>query len=208
MMLHSQGGTKCTAHRRPGLYTLRGDMSAPRREPRFVHEVPEGDNRPRRVCSECGFVDYVNPKVVVGSVATWEGRVLLCRRAIEPRCGFWTLPAGYLEEKESTEDGAVREAREEANARIEIVGLLGVYNIPRISQVQLIYEARLLSPEVSAGEETLDVGLFGLDAVPWMDLAFSTVRWALEHHAQVAGLDRFPAFGNPPGESSTLPPGL
>ncbi len=109
-----------------------------------VRAVPEGDNRERLVCADCGFVLYDNPKVVVGSVARSGGRVLLCRRAIDPRKGFWTLPAGYLELNESTTAGAEREAWEEARARIEIEGLLAVYDIPRLSQVQLVYRARLV----------------------------------------------------------------
>src|SRR5271156_4529673 len=103
--------------------------------------IPEGDDRERLVCVECGFVLYDNPKIVVGSVARWGDRILLCRRAINPRRGFWTLPAGYLELNEATAEGARREAQEEALADIAIDGLLAVYSIPRISQVQLIYRA-------------------------------------------------------------------
>src|SRR3990170_2498716 len=115
---------------------------------RFVREIPDGDDRPRLVCGTCGFIQYDNPMIVVGSVATWEGRILLCRRAIHPRRGFWTLPAGYLELHESAADGAVREAWEEARARLRIDQLLAVYSIPRISQIQLIFRARLLTPDI------------------------------------------------------------
>src|SRR3546814_4992263 len=104
--------------------------------------------------------DVCSSDLVVGSVALWEDRILLCRRAIEPRDGWWTLPAGYMEERETTIEGAQREAWEEACARIEIDALIGIYNIPRISQVQMIYRARLLSPEVAAGPESREVGLF------------------------------------------------
>jgi ADP-ribose pyrophosphatase YjhB (NUDIX family) len=121
--------------------------------PRIL-QIPEGDNRERKVCPECGFIDYENPKVVVGSVVTSGERILLCRRAIEPRKGYWTIPAGYLELHESTEDGARREAQEEATATIEIDGVLAVYTIPRISQVQLIYRAHLVS-DVAPGPESL-----------------------------------------------------
>ena len=121
------------------------------RPPSFSEKVPAGDNRPRRVCDECGFVEYVNPKVVVGAICTWEDKVLLCRRAIDPRRGFWTMPAGFLEEKESAEDGARREAWEEARAKLELEGLLGLYSVPRISQVHIIYRARLVSPDVVGG---------------------------------------------------------
>ncbi len=109
------------------------------------------------ICADCGYVLYDNPKIVVGSVARWGERILLCRRSIEPRHGFWTLPAGYLELNESASAGAEREAWEEARARIEIEGLLAIYDIPRISQVQLIYRARLLDEAVSAGPESLEV---------------------------------------------------
>jgi len=107
--------------------------------------VPDGDNRERQVCPDCGFVNYENPKIVVGSVVVWEDRILLCRRAIDPRHGYWTLPAGYMELNESAAQAAAREAWEEAQAAITIDGLLAVYSIPRISQVQLIYRAHLTS---------------------------------------------------------------
>ncbi len=167
-------------------------------------KIPEGDDRERMVCDDCGFVDYVNPKVVVGAVATWNDTYLLCRRAIEPRRGFWTIPAGYREEGESTEAGAAREAWEEARADLEFTGLLAVYSVPRISQVQLMYRARLRSAAVSAGPESLEVGLFEWDRIPWNELAFPTVLWALRHHREVAGLERFATFGNPDGESANL----
>ena len=141
--------------------------------------VPEGDNRERMICADCGFVLYDNPKIVVGSVARWGDRVLLCRRSINPRRGFWTLPAGYLELNESTTAGAEREAFEEAQARIQIEGLLAIYDIPRISQVQLIYRARLLDEAIAAGPESLEVRLFGWDEIPWDELAFSTTESAL-----------------------------
>ena len=166
---------------------------------KFVRRVPEGDTHPRLVCGDCGFVNYENPKVVVGSVCTWEDRILLCRRAIEPRRGFWTLPAGYLEVHETTMEGARREAQEEACADIEIQHLLAVYNIPRISQVQVIYRARLLS-DVAAGPESQEVGLFRWDEIPWDDLAFPSVRWALHHYREVRDQAVFSARTNPPGE--------
>jgi ADP-ribose pyrophosphatase YjhB (NUDIX family) len=166
----------------------------------FSRRVPDGDNRPRLVCDSCGFVSYENPKVVVGAVCAWGDRVLLCRRAIEPRRGFWTLPAGYLEVHETTMAGAQREAMEEACAQIEIDALLAVYNVPRISQVQVIYRARLVTAEVAAGPESEAVGLFRWDEIPWDELAFPSVRWALHHHREVAGQPAFAARTNPPGE--------
>jgi ADP-ribose pyrophosphatase YjhB (NUDIX family) len=173
---------------------------APMQRGSFVRRVPEGDNRLRQVCTDCGYIQYENPKVVVGSVCTWEDKILLCRRNIEPRRGFWTLPAGYLEVHETSSDGAAREAWEEAHARIAIESLLAVYNVPRISQVQIIYRARLLSPEVAPGVESLDVGLFDWADIPWHDLAFPSVRWALLHFKEVERLVDFAARTNPPGE--------
>jgi ADP-ribose pyrophosphatase YjhB (NUDIX family) len=169
-----------------------------------IRTIPEGDDRPRLVCPDCGYVAYENPKIVVGSVATWENRVLLCRRAIDPRRGFWTLPAGYLEVNETTEQGAIREAWEEARARIELEILLALYNIPRISQVQLIYRARLASPVVSAGRESLEVRLFAWPDIPWAELAFPTVRWALEEYAARVGKIEFAAGTNPASDTPGL----
>ncbi len=164
-----------------------------------VRSIPEGDNRERMVCAECGFILYDNPKIVVGSVARWGERILLCRRSIEPRLGFWTLPAGYLELNESASAGAEREAWEEARARIEIEGLLAIYDIPRISQVQLIYRARLLDEAVEAGPESLEVGLFRWEEIPWDRLAFPSNRWALQHDHEARATRDFTARINPPG---------
>lgn len=166
--------------------------------PNFRLETPDGDDRPRQVCGTCGFINYINPKIVVGSVVTFDDKILFCRRAIEPRRGFWTLPAGFLEENESVEEGAMREAREEACATIEIDGLLAVYSIPRISQVQLMFRARLVDPAVAPGPESLDVALLGWDEIPWGELAFPSVKWALDHFRETLGGASGP-FGNPPG---------
>lgn len=166
-------------------------------KPDFERAVPPGDNMERSVCVSCGFVDYQNPKIVVGSVAAWDGRILLCRRAIEPRKGYWTLPAGYMELKETAEEGAIREAWEEARARLAIERLLAVYSVPRISQVQLIFRARLNAPDVSAGPESEEVDLFDWDDIPWPDIAFPTVGWALRHYHETKGRDDFPPFSNP-----------
>jgi ADP-ribose pyrophosphatase YjhB (NUDIX family) len=151
---------------------------------RFSHRIPDGDDRKRLVCDSCGFIHYENPKIVVGAVATWEDRILLCRRAIEPRRGFWTLPAGYLELGESTEQGAIREAWEEARADLEIDQLLAVYSIPRISQVQMIYRARLKSPSIAPGPESLEVGLFRFQEIPMDQLAFASMHWALKDYLE------------------------
>lgn len=147
--------------------------------PSFVRRIPEGDDHERSVCADCGYVAYENPKVVVGSVVVQQGRVLLCRRAIEPRRGFWTLPAGYLEMRETVTEGACREAWEEARARIALEGVLAVYSIARLGQVQVIFRARLAEPGFEAGPESLDVRLFGWEEIPWGEIAFPSVQWAL-----------------------------
>jgi len=141
-----------------------------------VYRVPEGDDRERLICADCGYIHYENPKIVVGSVVTLGDRILLCRRAIHPRRGFWTLPAGYLEARETVADGARREALEEACAEIEVAELFAVYNIPRLSQVHLFFRARLLNEAVACGPESLEVRLFGWDEIPDEDLAFPTTR--------------------------------
>ncbi len=171
----------------------------------FVRQVPEGDDRTRLVCSDCGFIHYENPRIVVGSVAAWEGRILLCRRDIAPRQGFWTLPAGFLELRETAAEGAKREAWEEARAELEIDQLLAVYSIPRISQVQLIYRARLVSPEVSAGPESAEAGLFNWAEIPWDDIAFPSVHWALNDYRELREQTVFAPRGNPAGEFGDLP---
>lgn len=129
----------------------------------------------------------------------------MCRRAIEPRAGFWTLPAGYLEEHETTQAGARREAREEACAVIETGALLAVYNIPRISQVQLIYRARLADPAIAPGPESTEVALFRWEEIPWGEIAFPSVVWALNHHRQALDRDSFPPFTNPPDQRDPTP---
>ena len=147
---------------------------------RFSLQRPDGDTHERMVCGTCGHIAYDNPKIVVGSVVAERGKVLLCRRAIEPRRGFWTLPAGFMEHGESAAEGAAREALEEAGASIAIDGLLGVYSIPRIGQVHLMFRARFAgAPGLAAGPESEEVGLYDWDAIPWDAIAFPSVRWAL-----------------------------
>ena len=148
--------------------------------PNFEQRIPEGDERERLVCADCGHIDYQNPKVVVGTVVASDDRILMCRRAIEPRRGFWTLPAGYLELGETLEEGAAREAMEEAAAAISIDGVLGLFSVARIGQVQVIFRGRFAgAPEFAAGPESLEVALFSWDQIPWSDIAFPTVHWAL-----------------------------
>lgn len=147
---------------------------------KFSNIVPAGDTRERAVCDTCGWVAYQNPKLVAGAVVTVGEQVLLCRRAIEPRRNFWTLPAGYLELDETVEEGAMREAFEEADARIVLDGILAVYSIARIGQVQVIFRAQFDGPpRFAPGEESLDVRLFAWDEIPWRDIAFPSVHWSL-----------------------------
>ena len=163
----------------------------------FSDKIPEGDDRLRSVCDHCGYVSYVNPKILVGSVVSYEGRILLCKRAIEPRRGYWTLPAGFLELGETPEDGALREAREEACAALCIERLLCVYSVLEISQVQLIFKATLQKGSFRPGPESLDVRLFSWDEIPWENLAFPTVGWALRHWKEHADHDCELPFSNP-----------
>ncbi len=144
--------------------------------------VPPGDTLPRYVCNACGTVHYENPKLIVGCIPEWENRILLCRRAIEPRHGLWTVPAGFLENGETLAAGAMRETLEEANARVEIIDLYAVYNIPHISQVYMLFRARLLDLGFAPGDETLETQLFTEEEVPWSALAFATVRNTLGHY--------------------------
>jgi ADP-ribose pyrophosphatase YjhB (NUDIX family) len=169
----------------------------------FIRQIPDGDNRERMVCADCGHVAYENPKVVVGSVVVAGDQILMCRRAIEPRKGFWTLPAGYMELGETLEEGAAREALEEAQAVIAIDGILGVFSIARIGQVQVIFRASFADsgpPVFGPGEESLEVRLFGPDEIPWDEIAFPSVRWALNAWRESdAGPLGKPA-GNPPDD--------
>lgn len=162
-----------------------------------IPQIPEGDDRVRLVCGECGYILYDNPKIIVGAVCTWQDKYLLCRRAIEPRRGFWTLPAGYMELHETTEQGAAREVWEEACAKIEIDALLAIYNIPRISQVHMIFRARMLSPDCAPGTESLEVGLFGWDEIPWDELAYPNVGWSLRYERELKGRHGFAPRGIP-----------
>ena len=165
-----------------------------------VLEVPDGDNRERLVCPDCGFINYENPKIVVGAVVGHEGKILMCRRDIEPRRGYWTIPAGYLELNETVVDGARREAREEVLAEIEVDRVLGIYNVPRISQVQIIYRATLVSGAFGVGEETQEAELFAWENIPRDEIAFPSVNWALDHYRAVEGKSDYAPHSNPVGD--------
>ncbi len=143
--------------------------------------VPGDDSRLRHICTTCGIIHYQNPRMVIGAIPEWEDKVLLCRRAIEPRYGYWTLPGGFMENGESTGYAAVRETLEEANARIEIIDLYSMYSLPYIDQVHLLFRARLLDLDFFPGQESLEVKLFSESEIPWDELAFRPVRYSLEH---------------------------
>ena len=160
----------------------------------FDRRIPPGDNRERRVCRHCGFIEYDNPKIIVGAICTWGSGILLCRRAIEPRAGYWTMPAGFLEQGETTEEGACRETAEEACADIAIDALLGIYHVAHLSQVQLYFKARLKTPSIGVGVESREVGLFEWNEIPWGELAFDSVTWALERFDEVRDRDEFAPF--------------
>ncbi len=144
--------------------------------------VPPGDTLPRHVCDHCGTIHYQNPKIVVGALPEWEGRILLCRRAIEPRLGMWTLPAGFMENDESTAQGAARETLEEACARIAVGDMFTLIDVPHISQVHIVYRARLLDLDFRPGDESLEVALFDEHEIPWDRIAFRTIALTLRHY--------------------------
>jgi len=143
--------------------------------------VPPGDSLPRHVCDACSTVHYRNPLMVVGTIPEWEDRILLCRRAIEPRRGLWTLPAGFMELGETTAQAALRETMEEAKARVELGEVFALLSVPHVDQVHLFYRAALLDAAFAPGEETLEVALFGENEIPWKQIAFRTVSFALRH---------------------------
>lgn len=147
----------------------------------LARRVPPGDSLMRDVCDACGNVHYQNPKLVVGTVPEWEGRVLLCRRAIEPRYGYWTLPAGFMENDETAGEAALRETLEEAGAHIELASVFSMISVPRVNQVHLFYRARLTDLGFKPGVESLEVALFDEAKIPWKDIAFRTVGLTLKY---------------------------
>lgn len=146
------------------------------------YKVPADDNRERATCTACATVHYENPLNVVGTLPVWGDQVLLCRRNIEPRHGYWTLPAGFMELGETTEQGALRETDEEAGARVELQGLFTLLNVARVGQVHFFYRARLLDTAFAPGPETIEARLFGEADIPWEELAFRTVKETLRHY--------------------------
>lgn len=152
--------------------------------------VPADDNQTRAVCPACGHIHYSNPKIVVGCLLTDGDKVLLCQRDIEPRIGYWTLPAGYMENGETTEEGALREAAEEARAIGENTRLFAVYDLPRISHVYMLYTGTLADGFAAAGHETQAVALLSQDEIPWDKIAFAVMTEALERHFEDRREDR------------------
>jgi len=142
-------------------------------------KVPTGDNMRRHVCDACGIIHYQNPKIVVGCIPEWDDRILLCRRAIEPRYGLWTLPAGFMENGETVQQGAARETLEEARARVEIGTLYTLFNLPHISQVYMLFRGRLLDLDFGPGSESLEVALVPESEVPWQEIAFPVIKESL-----------------------------
>ena len=188
-------------------------MSEPLR-PSFTLRVPPGEERRRRVCDHCGFIDYVNPRIVAGAVIAYaetgpphgagavpleEVQVLLCKRAIHPRKGYWTLPAGFMAPGETTREAARRETREEACAEFEHDGLLAIFDVVHREQVHIFQRGRLTEPRFAPGPESLDVKLFGWAEIPWEDLAFTTVHWALRAWLDSREREGFAPYGNEAG---------
>ncbi len=145
-------------------------------------KIPDGDHLPRFVCANCGAIHYKNPLLVLGCVPEWRNKILLCRRAIEPRLGFWTVPAGFMENGETMQAAAARECYEEALAKVEIGSLLAVVNVTHAGQVHVMFRARLLAPEFAPGRESLEVGLYEESEIPWNDLAFPSGEFTLRRY--------------------------
>ena len=153
--------------------------------------IPPGDSLPRHVCPRCEAIHYQNPKLVVGCVAEWQGKILLCRRAIEPRHGYWTLPAGFMENGESTVEAAQRETFEEACAQVKIDALFSLINIPHIDQVHLFYRGRMLDGDYAPGVESLETALFAEADIPWQEIAFRSVTHCLKSYLTDRGNGHF-----------------
>jgi ADP-ribose pyrophosphatase YjhB (NUDIX family) len=147
-------------------------------------KIPSGETLLRAVCPACQTIHYQNPKIVAGCIPEWEGQILLCRRAIEPRLGFWTFPAGFMELGESTEEAAARETFEEANARVAIHALYGIFSLPHVSQVYVVYRAALQDLEFGPGEESLEVQLMSIESIPWEHLAFPVIQETLRQYVE------------------------
>lgn len=157
----------------------------------LAHRVPENDNRLRDICDHCNIVHYQNPRMVVGCLPSWHDKVLLCKRAIEPRRGFWTLPAGFMENGETTQAGALRETLEEADAQVDKVELYRLFDLPHINQVYIFYRAELVDGKFGVGPESLETRLFAEDEIPWRELAFPIVGETLTEYFEERRSGRF-----------------
>ena len=157
-------------------------------------KIPDGDTKERYVCDACGVIHYQNPKIVAGCIPEWEGQILLCRRGIEPRHGLWTIPAGFMENGETIEQAAARETLEEACADVEINGLYGVFNIPHVNQVYMIFRASLKEKKFASGIESLETELFSENDIPWSEMAFPVVVQSLKRFFNDRVQQEFPAF--------------
>ena len=147
-------------------------------------QIPVGDTLLRHVCQHCKTIHYQNPKIVVGCIPEWQGQILLCKRAIEPRYGLWTIPAGFMENDETVEEAAHRETMEEAKASVDLTSLYAVFSIPHVNQVYMVFRATMKEKDFGAGEESLEVCLFHIDKIPWTKLAFSVITETLKRYAQ------------------------
>ena len=145
-------------------------------------KIPHGDNLPRALCEVCGYIQYENPRVIVGCIPEWKDKILLCKRAIEPRLGYWTLPAGFLENNETTQEGALRETLEEANAEAAVIEAFSLIDIPHINQIYLLYRAQLANASFSPTFESSEVALFDEATLPWDQIAFAAIKQSLERY--------------------------
>ena len=155
----------------------------------IIEKVPPGDTFPRKVCLDCGSIFYENPKIIVGTIPYYKDQVLLIKRSIEPRKGYWSFPCGFMEKGESVEEGAIRETIEEAKAKVEISRLFSIYSIPRVDQVYIVFLAKLKSLDFSPGEESLEAKLFSIEKIPWEDLAFPAISFSLKKY-----VENYPSF--------------
>ncbi|MEM7541509.1 MAG: NUDIX hydrolase [Pseudomonadota bacterium] len=162
--------------------------------PSISWRVPSDDNRPRHICEDCGEIFYQNPKIVAGAIPIWEDQILMCKRSIEPRYGYWTIPAGFMENGETTVEAAARETWEEATAKVEIENLYTIFNLPTVHQVYMIFLAHLTEPEFAAGPESLEVKLCSEAEIPWDDIAFPTITHSLEYYFADRKTGDFPLY--------------
>ena len=158
----------------------------------LTQKVPEGDSRLRAVCSHCETIHYINPKIVAGTIPVYNSKVLLCKRAIEPRLGLWTLPAGFMEMQESTTQAAIRETWEEAIAKVVLDDIYTIISVPHIGQVHIFFRAKLTDGKHGAGEESLATQLFSEEDIPWNEIAFPTVKRTLRHFFEDRKNNHFP----------------